>query len=339
MGGRVAKIILRDGRAREARAWRPGCVYSRGWMSQPAASAFPCSNCGAKLAFDAAAQAMACPYCGTKQAVTPAAAPGAGAQAYARCSSTKVSAWQRGAMNPGHRDRLQGVRRQRQRGRRGANDHLRLLRLEPGACGGRGGAAYPPREPPPFPGDEGRGEKRFSGVARVALAATERSEADRAEVVRAGAAVCRGRHEMGGVYVPFWTFDADATSRWTAERGWHYYETEVYVETVNGQEVERTREVQRTRWEPAIGMSRDRFDDVLVCAGRALPGELVESSRPSTRSSSSPTARSFSPDGAPRATRSNLQPASAIAQQKMARVQEGRCGSDVGGTRIEACPC
>src|SRR5580658_8345441 len=46
-------------------------------MSQSAASTFPCTNCGAKLAYDAGAQAMACPYCGAKQAVAQAAATGA----------------------------------------------------------------------------------------------------------------------------------------------------------------------------------------------------------------------------------------------------------------------
>ena len=41
-------------------------------MTQPAggdAQSFPCSNCGAKLNYDAGTQAMKCPYCGHQQAV------------------------------------------------------------------------------------------------------------------------------------------------------------------------------------------------------------------------------------------------------------------------------
>jgi DNA-directed RNA polymerase subunit RPC12/RpoP len=138
-------------------------------------------------------------------------------------------------------------------------------------------------------------------------------------------------NEMGGVYVPFWTFDADVTSQWTAERGWYYYETEAYTETVDGQQVERTREVQRTRWEPAEGVRRDRFDDVLVCAGRALPPELVGKLSTFDTKLLVPYQPEFLAGWRAESYSVELQPASAIAQQKMTRVQEGRCGSDVGG--------
>jgi DNA-directed RNA polymerase subunit RPC12/RpoP len=47
-------------------------------MTQSApAETFPCSNCGAKLAYDAATQGMACPYCSTKQAMAPQGQAGA----------------------------------------------------------------------------------------------------------------------------------------------------------------------------------------------------------------------------------------------------------------------
>ena len=36
--------------------------------------------------------------------------------------------------------------------------------------------------------------------------------------------------EMGGVYIPFWTFDAWCRSDWTAEAGYYYYETEYYTD-------------------------------------------------------------------------------------------------------------
>jgi hypothetical protein len=73
--------------------------------------------------------------------------------------------------------------------------------------------------------------------------------------------------EIRGVYLPYWTFDAHAESDWTADAGYYYYETETYTE--QGQT--RTRQVRRTRWEPAWGHHADDYDDVLVYASRGLP--------------------------------------------------------------------
>src|SRR6185312_316557 len=65
-----------------------------------------------------------------------------------------------------------------------------------------------------------------------------------------------------GVYLPYWTFDAEVEADWTADAGHYYYESETYV--VNGET--RTRQVQRIRWEPAAGHVSHFFDDDLVCA-------------------------------------------------------------------------
>ena len=57
-----------------------------------------------------------------------------------------------------------------------------------------------------------------------------------------------GEATISGIYLPFWTYDADTTSNYTGERGEHYWETETYTETdSNGNTVERTRQVQKTR--------------------------------------------------------------------------------------------
>lgn len=74
-----------------------------------------------------------------------------------------------------------------------------------------------------------------------------------------------------GVYLPFWTFDAQADCPWTAEAGYYYYETERYTE--NGED--KTREVRRTRWESAAGSVQHFFDDELVSASKGVPGELL----------------------------------------------------------------
>ncbi|HJZ86774.1 MAG TPA: zinc ribbon domain-containing protein [Polyangia bacterium] len=82
--------------------------------------------------------------------------------------------------------------------------------------------------------------------------------------------------EIAGVYVPFWTFDCAVASSWSADSGYFYYTTETYTDTENGQSVERTREVQHVRWEPASGARNDSYDDLLVCGSRGLPQGLAQ---------------------------------------------------------------
>jgi hypothetical protein len=76
----------------------------------------------------------------------------------------------------------------------------------------------------------------------------------------------------GGVYIPFWTYDAYTSSRYEGERGEHYYTTEQYTERdAQGREATRTRRVQHTRWHPASGKVERWFDDILVPATKSLP--------------------------------------------------------------------
>jgi len=83
--------------------------------------------------------------------------------------------------------------------------------------------------------------------------------------------------EMNGVYVPYWTFDSNVDSSWTAQAGYYYYETETYTEQdQNGEWVQKTRQVRKTRWEPAWGSRSDRYDDLLVSASRGLPPDLAQ---------------------------------------------------------------
>ena len=75
-----------------------------------------------------------------------------------------------------------------------------------------------------------------------------------------------------GLYLPYWTFDAQVAAQWTAEAGHYYYTTETYRDSKgNGQ----TRQVQHTRWEPASGALDHFFDDELVPASRGVPADLL----------------------------------------------------------------
>jgi hypothetical protein len=79
-----------------------------------------------------------------------------------------------------------------------------------------------------------------------------------------------------GVYLPYWTFDANVHAQWTADAGHYYYTTETYEQ--NGQV--RTRQVRHVRWEPAAGELEHFFDDDLVCASIGIHPRLLRAVEP-----------------------------------------------------------
>ncbi|MEO7760744.1 MAG: zinc ribbon domain-containing protein [Casimicrobiaceae bacterium] len=82
---------------------------------------------------------------------------------------------------------------------------------------------------------------------------------------------------VAGVYLPYWTFDAQVAARWTAEAGHYYYTTENYEDN-NGRT--QTRQVQHVRWEPAAGSLDHFFDDELVCASVGVKPALLRGIEP-----------------------------------------------------------
>ena len=90
----------------------------------------------------------------------------------------------------------------------------------------------------------------------------------------------RAGRAMNGIYVPYWTFDADTHSRYTGARGEHYYETRTVTVNINGRNEQRTEQVQKTRWYPTSGSVARQFDDVLAIASTSLPATLGERLEP-----------------------------------------------------------
>jgi hypothetical protein len=82
------------------------------------------------------------------------------------------------------------------------------------------------------------------------------------------------------MYLPYWTYDSKTSSSYTGQRGDYYYVTESYTEEENGQTVTKSREVQKTAWTFVSGHVRNDFDDILVCASKALPDEMTRSLEP-----------------------------------------------------------
>jgi ribosomal protein S27E len=94
---------------------------------------------------------------------------------------------------------------------------------------------------------------------------------------------------IAGVYLPFWTYDADTTSSYSGARGEHYYETETYEESDGqGGTATRTRQVMRTAWYPVSGQVARAFQDVLIAASRAVPEKKLNQLAPWDLESISP---------------------------------------------------
>jgi len=81
---------------------------------------------------------------------------------------------------------------------------------------------------------------------------------------------------VGGIYLPYWTFDAQVHARWRAEAGHYYYETRVV--TRNGRR--ETVQERRVRWVPAAGELSTRFDDELVSATHGIHAHLLKRIEP-----------------------------------------------------------
>ena len=83
--------------------------------------------------------------------------------------------------------------------------------------------------------------------------------------------------QIKGIYIPYWTFDAQVHCRWWADAGYYYYETEEYRDNDGRVQV---RQVQRVRWEPAAGELDHFFDDEPVPATRGVDLALLKGVEP-----------------------------------------------------------
>ena len=80
-----------------------------------------------------------------------------------------------------------------------------------------------------------------------------------------------------GVYIPYWTFDAQVVCPWRAEAGHYYYTTENYRDNKGNRQ---TRQVRHVRWEPASGEVRHFFDDDPVPGTHGVSPHLLQQVEP-----------------------------------------------------------
>jgi hypothetical protein len=82
---------------------------------------------------------------------------------------------------------------------------------------------------------------------------------------------------LHGIYLPYWTFDSHVHAAWTAEAGFYYHETEHFTDA---QGRRQSRQVRRTRWEPAAGEIEHFFDDELIPGTAGVAPGLLQQVEP-----------------------------------------------------------
>lgn len=82
---------------------------------------------------------------------------------------------------------------------------------------------------------------------------------------------------LQGIYLPYWTFDAQTQCPWEAESGTYYWTTERYRDASGNY---RTKRVRKIRWSPAQGHVSHFFDDVSVSASKGAIKDLLQEIEP-----------------------------------------------------------
>jgi predicted RNA-binding Zn-ribbon protein involved in translation (DUF1610 family) len=140
-----------------------------------------------------------------------------------------------------------------------------------------------------------------------------------------------GAESSRSTYLPHWTFDARTESRYSGQRGEHYWETETYTETVDGRSQTKTRQVQRTRWWLVSGQVQRDFDDELVTGTTRVTPEHLDALQPWPL----PAAEPYRPEylAGHETLRYDVEPEVGLgtAQVRMSAVIADDCARDIGG--------
>lgn len=214
---------------------------------------YPCATCGGILNFDPKSGKLKCPYCGAEQAVpdSPSIVEEHSFESFLVC--VKTQDW--GLKISSIRCEACGATTQ-------TNDKVTAMNCpfcdHPMVVGNEQVAedAVRPESVLPFQVDR---EKLMEGF-RAWLKSRWFAPSDLSKYWQKG--------KIRSMYLPYWTFDASTSTRWTAEAGYYYY-----VE-------ENNERVRKVRWEPAAGSREDFFDDELLCASRGLAINLLNTIEP-----------------------------------------------------------
>ncbi|NBB73926.1 MAG: hypothetical protein GVY35_09620 [Bacteroidetes bacterium] len=278
----------------------------------PATSSFPCTNCGAELTFAPGTDALACPYCGTENAID---APDVAIKE--RDFEVQVSALQ---------------------------DQQEVYEVQTVRCDSCGAEST-------LDDNVSSDLCPFCGTSMVLTEHTQRlikpqgvlpfkvkdAEAHAAFREWLGGLwfapndlkqYARQEGRLAGMYLPYWTFDTEATTQYRGRRGEYYYETETYTDDEGNT---RTRRVRRTRWYPARGTVHTAFDDVLVVASDGLPRPYLRKLEPWDLDALRPYADEYLSGFRTESYTVELDEGYRIAQERMQPTIDRKIRRDIGG--------
>ena len=138
----------------------------------------------------------------------------------------------------------------------------------------------------------------------------------------------KGR-KLDGIYVPYWTFDADTRSQYSGQRGTIYHVTETVMRDGKPTQVQ----VQKVRWTPVSGRVQRFFDDILVLASRSLPKTYTDALEPWDLSELTPYSPEFLAGFRAEGYQVQLEDGFAEARAIMDRTIDRDVRFDIGGDR------
>jgi ribosomal protein S27E len=279
---------------------------------------YPCPGCGADLAFDPQNKSLTCPYCGRSEPI-----PSSAAQVEERS----------------YEEYLQP--RSEQMGTLAEN----ALEVTCGSCGATITFTPPqvagecsfcgntivaqPKSADPMVSPEG--VLPFRITQKQATDSLKKWLSSRWFAPNALKKLAY-QESIGGVYLPFWTYDANTVSFYTGERGEYYYVNENYTETDSqGNSVTKTRQVRRTQWYSASGQVDRWFDDVLIPGTVSVARARLVALEPWDLPEIVPYEPAFLAGYKAQRYAIKLNEGFEEAKTIMARVIEGDVRSDIGG--------
>ena len=134
---------------------------------------------------------------------------------------------------------------------------------------------------------------------------------------------------MQGIYVPYWTFDAQTQTNYAGERGTVYYETRTVQRDGKRQQVR----VTKVRWRGVRGRVARFFDDVLVLASTSLPKRYTDALEPWDLSALEPYSPEYLAGFRAEGYQVELEAAFDQARTHMDRVIMRDVKFDIGGDR------
>ncbi len=133
----------------------------------------------------------------------------------------------------------------------------------------------------------------------------------------------RSSGRLNGLYLPYWAFDVATRTRYSGQRGTHYYVT-------SGRGKNRRRQ-RRTRWRSVSGSVGRQFLDLLVMAAQSLPRANIRKLEPWTMADLQPYSADYLSGFRAEAYTVDLPDGFEIAKQRMEEQIRADIRRDIGG--------